>query len=386
MSETQRGDKWILVLSEHFTRWQDAIPIPNATAPTVAEALDTRVFSYLGLPEAIGSDQGAQFQSELMDELCELWRVDKRRMTPFHPAGNGVCERGNHTLGNSLLALLLNQCAHEDDWDVLLPQIMRAIRATPHTATKETPNYMLLGRELRLPDSLVYPIPPDKPKPVQQYVVDMEERLRTAHDALRREQHEVVQHDFKEPPLYKVGDDVLLQSKRKRKGRSNKLQTKFCGPYMITESWNNHTYQVEKNGQVSVQHESRLKLHKISQHASGQAPVVLEPSRRPNMKGAVVKPQRKVKEPVGSEAMFREGEDNSKLEGQLSTADTSSKVEVTIRDNNTTAKPPPQDPTGDETIKQAPGSFRNSGRVRKLPAHLTDYVLDYTAVSFIEYK
>ena len=308
MSETQRGDKWILVLSEHFTRWQDAIPIPNATAPTVAEALDTRVFSYLGLPEAIGSDQGAQFQSELMDELCELWRVDKRRMTPFHPAGNGVCERGNHTLGNSLLALLLNQCAHEDDWDVLLPQIMRAIRATPHTATKETPNYMLLGRELRLPDSLVYLIPPDKPKLVQQYVVDMEERLRTAHDALRREQHEVVQHDFKEPPLYKVGDDVLLQSKRKRKGRSNKLQTKFCGPYMITESWNNHTYQVEKNGQVSVQHESRLKLHKISQHASGQAPVVLEPSRRPNMKGAVVKPQRKVKEPVGLRLCLEKGE------------------------------------------------------------------------------
>ena len=103
------------------------------------------------------------------------------------------------------------------------------------------------------------------------------------------------------------------------------------------------------------------------------------------MKGAIVKPQRKDKEPVGSEAMFREREDNSKLDGQLSTADTSSKVEVTIRDNNTTAKPPPQDPTGDETIKQEPGSFRYSGRVRKLPAHLTDYVLDYTAVSFIEY-
>ena len=103
------------------------------------------------------------------------------------------------------------------------------------------------------------------------------------------------------------------------------------------------------------------------------------------MKGAVVKPQLKVKEPVGSEAMFREGEDNSKLDGQPSTADTSSKVEVTIRDSITTAKPPLQDPKGDETIKQEPGSFRNSGRVRKLPAHLIDYVLDYTAVSFIEY-
>ena len=62
--------------------------------------------------------------------------------------------------------------------------------------------------------------------------------------------------------------------------------------------------------------------------------------------------------------MLAEGEDNSKLEGLLSTADTSSKVEVTIRYNNTAAKPPPRDTTSDKTFKQEPGRFRNSGRVR----------------------
>ena len=55
--------------------WQDAIAIPDATAPTVATVLDERVFCYFGLPEQIHSDLGRQFKSQLMAELCTLWRV-----------------------------------------------------------------------------------------------------------------------------------------------------------------------------------------------------------------------------------------------------------------------------------------------------------------------
>ena len=61
MPETRAGNKWILVVMDHFSRWQDAIPIPDATAPIVAATLDQRVFCYLGLPEQLHTDQGAQF-------------------------------------------------------------------------------------------------------------------------------------------------------------------------------------------------------------------------------------------------------------------------------------------------------------------------------------
>ena len=73
MPETTKGNSWILVLVDHFTRWQDALAIPDATAPVVAAILDERVFCYLGLPEQIHTDQGAQFESQLMTELCQLW-------------------------------------------------------------------------------------------------------------------------------------------------------------------------------------------------------------------------------------------------------------------------------------------------------------------------
>ena len=72
MPETNRGNRWILVLTDHFTRWQDAIALPDATAPVVATARDERVFCYLGLPEQIHTDQGAQFESLLMAEFCQL--------------------------------------------------------------------------------------------------------------------------------------------------------------------------------------------------------------------------------------------------------------------------------------------------------------------------
>ena len=126
-----RGNRWILVLTDHFTRWQDALALPDATAPVVAHALDERVFCYLGLPEQIHSDQGAQFESQLLSELCRLWGVDKTRTTPYHPQANGVVERNNRPLGDSLRTLLLGH--NQTDWDALLPQLMRAYRGIPPT-------------------------------------------------------------------------------------------------------------------------------------------------------------------------------------------------------------------------------------------------------------
>ena len=112
-TETPRGNRMILVLTDHFSRWKDAIPLPDGTAETVARALDERIFAYFGLPERIHSDQGAQFESVMFQELCQLWGVQKSRTTAYHPQGNGVVERGNKELGDGLRALLVHR-AEED--------------------------------------------------------------------------------------------------------------------------------------------------------------------------------------------------------------------------------------------------------------------------------
>ena len=72
MPTTPCGNKWILVLTDRFTRWQDALPLQSATATTIAQALNERVFTYFGLPEVMQSNRGTQFESEIFTELCSL--------------------------------------------------------------------------------------------------------------------------------------------------------------------------------------------------------------------------------------------------------------------------------------------------------------------------
>jgi len=85
MPLTPKGNCWILVLTHHFTRWADALAILDASAPTVARVLDQNMFCYFGLPEQLHLHQGAQFQSQLLGDLCRLCGVNKNRTTQYHP-------------------------------------------------------------------------------------------------------------------------------------------------------------------------------------------------------------------------------------------------------------------------------------------------------------
>ena len=95
--ETEDGKRWILVLTDHFTCWCDALPTPNAKAETVARILDERVFSYFGIPENLHSDQGKNFDRDLIKECSRM------RTTPYAPTANGVCERGNTVIAQVIL-------------------------------------------------------------------------------------------------------------------------------------------------------------------------------------------------------------------------------------------------------------------------------------------
>jgi len=136
MPPTSRGNSWILVLTDHFTRWADVLAIPDTSAPTVTKVLDQHVFCYFGIPEQIRSVQGTQFQSQLISDLCCLRGLNQSRTTPYHIQGTGVIGRNNRMLGDALHSLPLGRCREEGD--TVLPQVMRAYRSTPYTSTGET--------------------------------------------------------------------------------------------------------------------------------------------------------------------------------------------------------------------------------------------------------
>ena len=166
----------------------------------------------------------------------------------------------------------------------MLPQLMRAFRGTPHSVTGKTANMMMLGRELRLPVQLDDPALTPKVDRTT-YIQELEKRLQQAHDVLREQQLVTRQEDTEEPLLFADGDLVLMLNKRRQRGENLKLQPKFVGPYLVTECFPDHTYCVERQGQVSIQNEQRLKLYTTWTGPESQVPGSREPALRPNMKG-----------------------------------------------------------------------------------------------------
>ena len=82
------GYEHILVITDHFTRYAQAIPSRNQTAKTTARLLSDSFVCHYGFPSRLHSDQGRNFESEVIKELCAIASVDKTRTTPYHPVGN----------------------------------------------------------------------------------------------------------------------------------------------------------------------------------------------------------------------------------------------------------------------------------------------------------
>eukprot|EP00731_Ephydatia_muelleri_P008795 Em0004g1133a len=62
LPETSRGNKYILVIADYFTKWSEAYPIPNMEAITVAKCLVNEFICRFGVPEQLHSDQGRNFE------------------------------------------------------------------------------------------------------------------------------------------------------------------------------------------------------------------------------------------------------------------------------------------------------------------------------------
>jgi len=115
---SSRSNRFILTLVDHFSKWAEAIPLRNHTAPTVARALMVHVFSRFGAPRQLLSDRGSEYESQLFSQLMQWMEIDKLRTTAFKPSTNGVVERFHRTL-NSMLGKVVNES--QRDWDEGLP-------------------------------------------------------------------------------------------------------------------------------------------------------------------------------------------------------------------------------------------------------------------------
>ena len=100
--ESNAGNRYIIVVRDYFSKWIEAYSIPDQEAKTVATKLVDEFFCRYSSPELIHSDQGKQFESQLM------LKIAKTRTTAYHSQCDGLVERFNRTLKHMLATTLKN--------------------------------------------------------------------------------------------------------------------------------------------------------------------------------------------------------------------------------------------------------------------------------------
>ena len=273
LPESSLGNKYILVVSDYFTKWVEAYPMPNQETVTIANVLVNEFISRFGVPLLLHSDQGSQFESSLFQELCSLLDIDKTRTAAYHPQSDGLVERFNLTLENMLSKYIASD---QRDWDSHLPMLMLAYRSSIHESTGQTPAAMMFGREVTLPIDLLLGSFPDQKHRSSDlpYLHELKEKLKEIHEIARENlekscdrQKRLYDHRAN-AHSYNVGDSVFLFDPTKKKGISPKLQSRWVGPYLVVGKLSDLLYKIQLSPQskIKIVHHDRLKLgHSKSQ-------------------------------------------------------------------------------------------------------------------------
>ncbi|KAK7882183.1 hypothetical protein WMY93_028357 [Mugilogobius chulae] len=169
----------ILVITDHFTRFAVAVPTKDQKARTVAKALWDNFLVYYGFPSRLHSDQGRDFESRTIKELCSLIGAEKVRTTPYHPQGNPV-ERFNRTL-ISMLGTLEEKDKHH--WRDFVKPVVHAYNCTRNDSTGYSPYELMFGRQPTLPVDLILGLkPPTETHTTHSdYVQSLRQRLKESY-------------------------------------------------------------------------------------------------------------------------------------------------------------------------------------------------------------
>lgn len=230
--------KDILVITDHFTRYAVAIPTRDQKASTVAKCLWEQFLSHYGFPERLHSDQGRDFESRTIKELCALAGIRKVRTSPYHPRGNPV-ERFNRTLLSMLGTL---QEKEKTKWREHVKPLTHAYNCTRNDATGFSPYELMFGRQPRLPIDIAFglPVKDSSSTSHSQYVKNLKSQLRESYQLATKNAKQVADKNkqrfdmrVRESTL-EAGDRVLVRNLRLRQ------------KHKLADRWESKVYIVQK--------------------------------------------------------------------------------------------------------------------------------------------
>uniref|UniRef100_A0A2N9IPM6 Integrase catalytic domain-containing protein n=1 Tax=Fagus sylvatica TaxID=28930 RepID=A0A2N9IPM6_FAGSY len=251
------GYIWILVATEYFSKWVEAIPLRKATGAAVANFIREHIITRFGIPHKIISDNGTPFVNKNVREVLEHYRIKHRRSTPYYPQGNGQAEATNRMLLRILSKMVFD---YGKGWSSHLADTLWAYRGSTKTATGFTPFSLVYGTDAISPTELLVPSPrilhgmdleADADICAEARVADLEglEEARELAQARSLRYHQKLADAYEktlQTRIFAKGQMVLKTVDHVRRGlpSPSKFAPNWEGPYLIREAYDSGYYKL----------------------------------------------------------------------------------------------------------------------------------------------
>jgi len=243
------GNRYILVIMDHFSKWVEAIAVPTADGATTASCFVDRIVCHFGRPNIVIADNGSHFANKHVSALLSALGIEYRHGQPYHPQTQGLVERFNSTLASMLRK---HVSSDQSDWDVSLPWLTWAYNSSVHSVTDVTPFQLLHGWPAPAPLQALGPASAPTPTVSREYLAKLQATLTSLRSivadasatasAAAKAAYDKTHRDID----YSIGSLVLTVSHQHRKGLTAKLQMPLLGPYRVTAKLNPTIYELER--------------------------------------------------------------------------------------------------------------------------------------------
>ena len=237
----------VLTIVDKATRMVHLVPCrKNITAVATAQLLWQNVVKLHGVPRAIYSDRGPQFTANSWQELWRLTGTKLKYSSAYHPQTQGVVERMNAVVSQTLRCLIHNTNEMKK-WEILLPTVELVINSLPNSSTGFSPFFLNYGYEPVTPIQLLRGDEIARTESVASFAQRVASDWNLARQNLDRSVRlQQKYYDKKHRDVgYRVGDLVLLSTRNlKMKGTPGKLQKRFVGPFRVTETIGEQAYRL----------------------------------------------------------------------------------------------------------------------------------------------
>lgn len=247
--QSAEGHRYIFTATCDLTKYMIAVPTFDCTALTTADCLTEHVFLRYNFPSRLISDNASNFNSQVIREINNLFKIRKIFTTPYHPQSN-IVERGHRTL-NSFLRAFTNK--NKDTWHLILKFATFAYNNSTHTVTGYTPHELAHGFKIQIPNHLTVPrVNYDYENLAANTRNNIAGALELAKEHLmRKKMINKEYYDSKTNELdVKPNDLILIKNQTKK----SKFQEVYDGPFRVIDSSDAYVEILRKN--------KRIKIHK----------------------------------------------------------------------------------------------------------------------------